>query len=415
MHENFTMVVIALVSLCCLLILFSLVRHYTKKSLMPADAWILIIGIIYGITIKEFNLESLPKFELHPEFIILLLLPLLIFASGRLIDLQSLKSESVPIGFFAIIGVIATSFMIGAPIAWILNIPLLNGLLIGAAAGATDPAAVAAIFHRFNIPERLSLMVEGESLFNDGTTVVLFTLISSLLFGNEMFHAYESLGLFAWAIFGALPLGGVIGWLGAKLLIIWKEKNVFFQVSMTFVVTYTAFLLAEEVLHVSGVISILLAAIIFFKTWNKSSVEADDQEQVMKDEYVVSQFWDYIALLINGVLFFSLGAATGQHDFLEVPTIAVIVGLVSLIVSRCILIYGGNGVLALVKKNVSFPWQNILIFGGLRGAVTVALILMIPHDYEYRGIFLCIAFAMIAFTLIIQPILMKLYLKKAEL
>ncbi|MFT5420083.1 MAG: CPA1 family monovalent cation:H+ antiporter [Candidatus Endobugula sp.] len=406
------LVLMGLISFCALLLLLSIVRQYAHRSVIPPDAWVLLAGIFYGVGLKKFDIQSLPTFELSPDVIILIFLPLLIFASGRFINLQALKSEAAPISFFAIVGVLFTSFAIGAPVAWALDIPLLHGLLIGAAAGATDPAAVAAIFHSFDIPTRLGLIVEGESLFNDGTTVVLFGLVVSLVIGSESFSFYQSLGTFVWAIIIALPLGAACGYVGAKVLLYWQQKNVFLEVSMTFIISYAAFLIAEELLHVSGVIAVLMAAVLFVKTYHATEAR-EEKERV--NRRILSEFWDYTSIVINGILFFSLGAATGLHDFSEVPTIAMVAALGSLVLSRLVLVYGGSALLRLFNIRLALTWQHILVFGGLRGAVSAALILMIPHDYPHRGVFLCLAFAMIAFTLIVQPVLMKMYLQRNEI
>lgn len=415
MHQEPHHILIGIVGFASLLFLLSIVKHYTRKSIMPADAWVLIAGIIYGSILKHWDIDLLPKFELSPEIIILIFLPVLIFASGRLVNLHILKSESAPIGFFAIIGVLATNFIIGYPVATVLDIPLIHGLLIGAAAGATDPAAVGAIFHSFNIPKRLGIVVEGESLFNDGTTVVLFSLISSLAISNSVFNLQSSLLFFTWAVFAAIPLGMLLGWTGARLLDKWRENNIFFEISMTIIITYAAFLIGEKLLHVSGVISVLMAAIVFFKIRNSNAKQNNYLDKLGKDQKTLSEFWEYISIIINGILFFSLGAATGLHDFSEVPTIAVAVSVLSLILARAILIYGGCTLFKVFNKTFSFAWQNILFLGGLRGAVSAALILLIPHDYEHRGTFVCLAFAMIAFTLIVQPTIMKAYLKRQTL
>jgi CPA1 family monovalent cation:H+ antiporter len=289
---------------------------------------------------------------------------------------------------------------------------LVHGLLIGAAAGATDPAAVASIFHNFIIPERLGLVVEGESLFNDGTTVVFFALIGSLAFGGEVFNLSHSLAVFVWAIVAALPLGALIGWVGAFVANHWQERHVSYDISITLIISYTAFLIAEDLLHVSGVIAVLMAAITFYQCRANKKVLVSEDE---KTHGSVNDFWEYIALIANGVLFFSLGATTGLHDFSEVPTIAVGVAIVSLVIARCIVVYGGSGILAVIGRKLSMQWQHVLVLGGLRGAVSAALILMIPHDYPHRGTFLCLIVGMIIFTLIIQPVMLKYYLKHSEI
>jgi monovalent cation:H+ antiporter, CPA1 family len=132
---------------------------------------------------------------------------LIIFSSGRLINTDILKFETVPISFYAVIGVILTVFIIAYPLAYVLDNPLLHSLLLGSALPATDPVAVRSIFQRFKMPEKLALIVEDESLFNDGTTVVLFHLISSLVLIGATFSLAETGASFVWPIAGAFILG----------------------------------------------------------------------------------------------------------------------------------------------------------------------------------------------------------------
>jgi len=404
-------IIIAIVSFCCLLMLLSVTKHYAKDSLIPADAWVLIIGFIYGICIKHFELDQLPSFTLNPEIILLVLLPLLIFSSGRLITASELKSEALPIGFFSTVGVIATTFLIGVPLAYVLDIPMIHGLLLGAAASATDPAAVSSIFQNFTIEKRLELIVEGESLFNDGTTVVLFSLISGIVLSNAPFSFLSTFGTFVWAASISLPLGFLLGHLGAFTINRWKERHASFDISISLIVAYSSFLIAEKLLHISGVITVLVAAMVFYR-YRKLSAKTPETEE--RTNYSIANFWEYIALLANGILFFSLGTTTGLHDFSEVPTIAVVVGVAAVFIGRCIVVYGSSGLLRIARHKLAFTWQNILVLGGLRGAVSAALILMIPHDYPYRNIFLCVIVAIIIFTLILQPIALKYYLAKDQ-
>lgn len=413
MHTDSHFIVVAILSFCCLLLVLSVTKHYAKNSLIPADAWVLIIGLIYGLGLRHLELDTLPTFSLNPDVIILVLLPLLIFSSGRLIDVKDLKPQSLPIGFFATAGVVATTFLIGVPLSYVLGIPIIHGLLLGAAASATDPAAVASIFHNFTIEKSLEITVEGESLFNDGTTVVLFGLLSSILFSNAPFIFLNSFGLFMWAILAALPLGFILGRLGAFVINQWQERHASFDISISLIIAYLSFLIAEKLLHASGVITVLVTAIIFYKYCNTSvKAPVTIQDKTEDTSNSITNFWEYIALVANGILFFSLGATTGLHDFSEVPTIAVVVGVVSVVIARCIIVYGGAGLLCIVRYKLALKSQNILVLGGLRGAVSAALILMIPHDYPYRDIFLCVIVAIIIFTLIVQPIALKYYLNK---
>ena len=340
----------------------------------------------------------------------LLLLAIDVEDFGRLIRIDILKMEAVPIAFYAVIGVIATAFLIGLPMAYVLNIPILHGLLLGSAVAATDPVAVGSIFQRIKIPEKLGLIVEGESLFNDGTTVVLFHLIFGLVLSGAVFSLANTGLNFAWSIAGAFILGWGLGWIAAKLLEIWHEHHIFFPITITIILAFSTYILAEDIFHVSGVVAVLLAAIIFAK---KQHLRAEDERKV-ENARLFGSFWNYISIIANSFLFFALGAETGAHSF-SVTLLSVVAAILIMLASRCLVIYPGALILRLFGHGLPMTWQNILNIGGLRGAISAALILMIPHNYPYREPFLCLAFAMISFSLIIQPLLLQNYLNRVDL
>ncbi|PJB71715.1 MAG: hypothetical protein CO093_04565 [Alphaproteobacteria bacterium CG_4_9_14_3_um_filter_47_13] len=391
---------------CGLLLLSAAVKHYTKKWFLPPEGWILLLGLGYGITGRHTDWQWQPELALEPHIVLTLFLPLLIFASGRMIRPDVLKSAAAPIGFFAILGVIATAFIIGWPVALLAGIPLVHGLVLGAATSAVDPAAVGSIFKSFEMPERLKTIIEGESLFNDGVTVVLFTLISALALGNTVFDPADTAFDFLWAVLAAIPLGLSAGWLAATLLCRWGEDQSFFTASISVILAYGTFLIAEDILHVSGVIAVLMAAIVFSKMWSVSGADEKTKEKAR----MMGAFWDYISQTLNAFLFFMLGAMSGAHDFSALPFTITIAAVAVLLLSRAAIAYGGG---ALLRFPIS--WQNVMMLGGLRGGISAALVLLIPHDYAHQQMFLCLAFIMIAFTLIVFPPLLSVYLKRADM
>ena len=391
---------------CGLLLLFAAVKHYTKKWFFPPEGWILLLGLGYGISGRYTDWQWQPELALEPHIVLTLFLPLLIFASGRMIKPDVLKKSAIPIGFFAVIGVIATAFLVGWPLAVLAGIPLVHGLVLGAATSAVDPAAVGSIFKRFDLPERLKTIIEGESLFNDGVTVVLFTLISGLALGNTVFNPANTAFDFLWALLAAIPLGLAAGWLAATLLCRWGENQSFFTASISVILAYGTFLIAENILHVSGVVAVLMAAIVFSKLWSVSGADEKTKEKAR----MTGAFWDYISQTLNAFLFFMLGAMTGAHDFSALSLTISVAAVAVLVLSRAFIAYGGGAILRLPVS-----WQNVMMLGGLRGGISAALVLLIPHDYAHQQMFLCLAFIMIAFSLIVFPPFLALYLKRADI
>ena len=396
------------IQFCGFLFLLAIVRHYSRNSLLPTEAWLMVIGISYGL-IRRHYFDWLPEVILRPDLLFVFILPLLIFASGRLIRLSELRAQMIPVSFFAFIGVIASMFLIGAPIAYLLGIRLIDGLFLGAAVSATDPGAVSALLKRFKLPERLGLIIEGESLLNDGLAVVVYTVCATLALTSATLNLTDVTIKFSWAVLGAIPIGWLFGWLIGKILDMWGEYYDTAELTLSLFLALGVYLVAEELLHISGVITVLFSAIAFVKVRYQVRRDHGREEQ----NPVFGPFWAYLSMALNSFLFFVLGAETGAHDFPITWIFAQAVLI--LVVSRAIIVYFGSGVLRGLGARLPFSWQNVLMLTGLRGAISVALILMMPVDYEYRTFFLCIAYVMNLIPLLIQPAILQTYLNRIKI
>ena len=180
-----------------------------------------------------------------PELILLVFLPILIFESGRKLKLREIRSEIIPIAFFAVVGVVATIFIVAIGITAVLHTNLMDGILFGSIVASTDAVAVAIIFKRFTIPKRLNLIIEGESLFNDATSLVAFNLIVGIMFSNETFSFVGTSLSFLWSMIGAVALGSVLGYVGGKILNRWQgDEHVNFTFSIALAIG--GFLIADQ-------------------------------------------------------------------------------------------------------------------------------------------------------------------------
>lgn len=404
MHSVDHQFIASLVGVCLFLFFIATLRHYGSNSFLPPESWILLAGGVYGY-LQHYHLPALPVVELSPTLVIWLLLPILIFASGRNISPRAISKEWLSILGYAGLGVVVTLFLIGMPLAWALKIPLLDGLFFAAAVAATDPSAVAAIFQRFTIPERLSILLEGESIFNDATAIVLFGLVGGLVFTGQQLDLNNAFIHFGWSIFSAIPLGIALGWVAGKLIDHWQERNQFSGLTLTIVIAYGGYIIAESVLHASGVIAVLCTALSFVHSRNKGRAPGEGELFV--------GFWQYLETLAGSVLFFALGVAVGGHEF---PLSWAIPGVILMLLgSRIVVVYGLAWLLNLVRQNLPLSWQHILLLGGLRGAVSAALVLMIPHDYAYRIEMLCLVFVLCLYTLVVHPPLLRLYLQRGAI
>jgi CPA1 family monovalent cation:H+ antiporter len=201
----------------------------------------------------------------------------------------------------------------------------------------------------------------------------------------------------------AIPLGWLAGWLMGRLVFHWREQNQFVGLSLTILLAYGTFMLAEIYIDTSGVIAVLCASLAFNKTrWGKANIGLTSNSELFHT------FWAYLNTLAGSVLFFTLGVAVGTHAFFWGWVLPGVVFL--MLIARFVVVYSGA---IFKRRRERFPmgWRHVLMLGGVRGALSAALVQIIPHDYPYRIVFLCLAFVVIMFSLIILPLILKSYLR----
>jgi monovalent cation:H+ antiporter, CPA1 family len=202
----------------------------------------------------------------------------------------------MPIGFFAIIGVIITILIIGAGVTTIFDIPFIDALLFGTILAATDPVAVGVIFKKFPIPRKLNTIIEGESLFNDATGVISFNVVKGIIFSGVAFSLLDTSISFIWSMLGAIALGTGIGWIGGKILNKWKaDEYVDFTFSLGLAIG--GYIVADHYLHVSGVVTTLFTAMLIITKHKEISTGVRKQ---------FHKYWDYLGFITNSVYSFLL-------------------------------------------------------------------------------------------------------------
>jgi CPA1 family monovalent cation:H+ antiporter len=345
--------------------------------------------------------------EKAPDLILLVIIPLLIFESARKLRLKEIKSQIIPIGFFAIIGVIFTILLVGIAISVIFKVPIINGLLFGSIVAATDAAAVAAIFKRFPIPHRLNLIIESESLFNDATGVISFNVIKGIIFSNVAFSLINTSVSFIWSMLGAVALGSTIGYVGAKIINKWQTDD---YVNFTFSIALAigGYIIGDHVLHVSGVVTTVFIALLMLRT---------HKETITKVGQLFHIYWDYLGFITNSFLFFLVGIPMLSLFLLQSSAslaLILIAPIAIVMVSRVVVVYGGSIMLRMARVHLPLEWQKILTLGGLRGGICVALVLSLPAEYEFKNLFVTLTISLIAVNLVINPILLGRYIKKSK-
>ena len=400
-----------MLSISLLLIIISAVRRYTSNFIIPGVTFLMFLGaILAAAPIIGFEVDEFYNFiEGLPEIILLVIIPILIFESGRKLKIGQIKKEAIPIGFFAIIGVVLTIIIIGIAVNGVFQIPLIDALLLGAILAATDPVAVGVIFKKFPIPHKLNIIIEGESLFNDATGVISFNVIRGIIFSGVAFSLLDASISFIWSMVGAIALGTAIGWVGGKVLDKWKaDEYVDFTFSLGLAIS--GYIVADHFLHVSGVVTTLFTALLLITKHKEISTGV---------RKLFHKYWDYLGFVTNSILFFLIGIpllAVGTAESIGFPLILLIVTpFAIMMMSRAVVVYGGSTFLRIFRVKIPVKWQNVLTLGGIRGGMTVALVLSLSSEYEFKDLFISLIIPLIAINLLVNPILLNQYLKKSKL
>ena len=405
------LIITFMLSLSLLLVIISAVRRYTINFIIPGVTILMLLGAILplvpviGLEAKEFYnfIEGIP------EIVLFVIIPILIFESGRKLKIDQIKKEAIPIGFLAIIGVVITILIIGIGASTVFQIPIIDALLFGTILAATDPVAVGAIFKKFPIPHKLNLIIEGESLFNDATGVISFNVVKGIIFSGIAFSLLDTSLSFIWSMIGAIALGTGIGWVGGKILDKWKaDEYVDFTFSLGLAIG--GYIVADHFLHVSGVVTTLFVAMLII------TKHKDISRGVRKSFH---KYWDYLGFITNSILFFLIGIpllAVELYESTAFPLVLIIVApFAIMMLSRAVTVYGSSTFLRIFRVRIPLQWQNILTIGGLRGGMAVALVLSLSSEYEFKSLFISLVVPLIAINLVANPILLSQYLKKLKI
>jgi CPA1 family monovalent cation:H+ antiporter len=400
-----------MLSFSLLLVVISAVQRYTRNFIIPGVTILMFFGaILTSVPYVGFKVEEFYKFiEQIPDIILLVIIPILIFESGRKLKIGQIKKEAVPIGFFAIIGVIITIIIIGIGVTSVFHVPFIDALLFGTILAATDPVAVGVIFKKFPIPYKLNTIIEGESLFNDATGVISFNVIKGIIFSGVAYSLLDVSVSFIWSMVGAIALGTAIGWIGGKILNKWKaDEYVDFTFSLGLAIG--GYIIADHFLHISGVVTTLFTAMLIITKHKEISTGVRKQ---------FHKYWDYLGFITNSVLFFLIGIPLLTVEKAESVGVTLFLIVVApfaiMMISRAAVVYSGSTFLRIFRVRIPLQWQNILTLGGLRGGMAVALVLSLAASYEFKELFISLIIPLIAINLVVNPILLNQYLKKSSI
>ncbi|MDX2268745.1 MAG: Na+/H+ antiporter [Bryobacter sp.] len=332
---------------------------------------------------------------LTPEIIFTLFLPGLLFESSLHIDVDQLKQDLGRISVLAVIGVVVAAAATGYAVHWTIGLPLASALVFGVLISATDPISVVALFRELGVANRLTLLVEGESLFNDGTAVVLFKiLVAAALTG--VVDPVAGFGQFLLVVFGGLALGLAVGYAGSKLISRVDDARI--EITLTTLIAYGSYLAAEH-MHVSGVIATVSAGLVVGTLGVTSGMSA-------RTRVALFGFWEYLAFVINSLVFLLIGVSVHISDLLA-SWMPIAIATAAVILGRLVTVYTLTPLTDRFAVPVPKAWNHVLFWGGLHGSVSIALALGLPTELPGRAEILNLTFGVVAFSIIVQGLTMQ--------
>jgi monovalent cation:H+ antiporter, CPA1 family len=338
----------------------------------------ILIGLIPGLHLPPIG----------PELILLAFVPGLVFEASLNLDLEELWRRALPVGLLATAGVFLTVGLIALGVHLLLGLDWPSGFLLGSIVAATDPIAVVTLLRQVGAPRGVEAILDGESLFNDGTGVaVSAAVLGTILTGHP--SAGDAVLRFTFVTGVGAVAGVAAGAFGVVLLRLVNDAEL--EILITLVLAYGSYL-AADVVHGSGVVAVVAAGVVVARYGSRTGRVKGTQ---------LHGFWNLLAFVLNAILFLIVGIALPAQRLVAVAGLALGAYLI-MFVARAIPVYGLLAAVDPHARRIPWAWRHMTQWGGLRGALSVALAISLA---AYPGVprnVSVIAYGMVVLSLVIQ-------------
>lgn len=377
-----------------LLLVAAVVALVTRRLRVPYSVGLVLSGMALGALPVNTNVTF------TKQLIFSTLLPPLIFEAALQMKWTLLRRELPIIVTLASVGVAISAAVVAAGMYYFAHWPLPAGVAFGALIAATDPVAVLETFREANVRGRLRLLMESESLVNDGTAAVAFAVALAWGAGQGV-TGFGVMGQLIGSVGGSLLCGAAIA--GVTLFLAGHSEDHLVEMSLTAVAAFGSFLLAEQ-MHFSGVLATIAAGLIIGNWGPMVAISERGRE-------AVSAFWEYAAFVANSLVFVLIGARETTQHFAAV-WISALIAIGVVLLGRAAAVYPLCALFSGSSLRVTMRRQNALFWGGLRGALALALALGLPRDWPAREEVITVSFAVVAFSIFVQGLTMPGILKR---
>jgi CPA1 family monovalent cation:H+ antiporter len=376
-----------------LLFVSAMVAMLTRRMHLPYTVGLVLAGMTLHFS------HVYIKWHLSKDLIFYVFLPPLVFEAALFIHWREFKKELPVVTLLATLGVVLAATVTALGMHFGLSWDWGSAIVFGTLIAATDPVSVIATLKGSKVPGRIRMLIESESLLNDGTAAVAFVAVLGVLAGGHETVLSISGALFV-TIIGGVLIGGAVAYL--LMLLAGRTPDYLVEITFTTLAAYGSFFVAERY-HCSGVLAALTAGLVVGNFRSSGSISAAGR-------HALGPFWEYLAFVANSLIFLLIGAQEAQQDFkgLWAP---VLVAIVLVTLGRAVAIYPLCALFARSRLRVDSRSQHVLFWGGLRGALALALALSLPEDLPQHDDIVVITFAVVAFSVFAQGLTITPLLK----